>query len=277
MNTAEFSELIDYYLSQLASRNEHHRFERLCTEIARRRIATNFLVATGPVSAGGDGGRDAESFESTLPHEVATWFSLRATTASVAVACSLEKEYAKKIRNDAAKITASSDRKFDRIVFFSNQSIPSGKRIALGNELSLDGCALAIWDRAAISNALSEPDLHWVAHHYLNIPAELVESIEPAEDPEGFAVEEIYYVPGQALVDVIHTALAIPRNDSHSTHIQLVELQRRYVALHLALNGLPLTRQHAYELSRKSDEAAKKLREMGSSGAEALRAMRLLD
>ncbi|MFD5780420.1 hypothetical protein [Streptomyces sp. NPDC126933] len=277
MNTAEFADLIDYYLSQLASRNEHHRFERLCTEIARRRIATNLLVPTGPVSAGGDGGRDAESFESALPYEVSTWFSLRATTATVAVACSLEKEYAKKIRNDVARITASSDRKFNRIIFFSNQPIPSGKRMKLTKELSLNECTLAIWDRAAISHALSEPDMHWVAHHYLDIPAELVESVQPTEDPEGVPMEEIYYMPGQALVDVIHSALTIPKNHSCSTSIELMELQRRYVALHLSLDGLPLTRQHAYELSRKSDEAAKNLRDMGSSGAEALRAMGLLD
>ncbi|MGY1438005.1 hypothetical protein [Streptomyces reniochalinae] len=277
MNTAEFSEMIDYYLSQLASRNEHHRFERLCTEIARRRIATNFLVATGPVSAGGDGGRDAESFESSLPYEVSTWFSLRATTATVALACSLEKEYVKKIKSDATRIAASSDRRFDRIVFFSSQPIPSGKRIALSKELSLDGCTLAIWDRTAISRALSEPDLHWAAQHYLDVPAELVESVQPTEDPDGDAMENIYYVPGQALVDVIQTALAIPKSESSSIPIELIEKQRRYAALHLALDGLPLTRQHAYELSRKSDEAANELRNAGSSGAEALRVMRLLD
>ncbi|MCX5237592.1 hypothetical protein OG824_20530 [Streptomyces prunicolor] len=276
MNTAEFSELIDYYLSQLGSRNEHHRFERLCTEIARLRIATNLLVATGPVSAGGDGGRDAESFESTLPHEVSTWFSIRATTAAVAIACSIEKDYTKKIRNDVAKITASSDRRFDRIIFFSSQPIPSGKRIALSKELSLSGCTLAIWDRAAISHALAEPDLHWVAHHYLDIPAELVESIQPSEDPEGFALDEVYYVPGQALVNVIHSALAMPKKNSHTIPAELVELQHQYVSLHLALDMLLLTRQHAYELSRKSDEAAKKLRDARSSGAEALREMGLL-
>lgn len=88
MYVSEFVAQLEYHLSQMAAKNDHHRFEKLCVEVARRRIATNIFVATGPVGSGGDGGRDGETFDTALPHEVATWFSVRATTASVAVACS---------------------------------------------------------------------------------------------------------------------------------------------------------------------------------------------
>ena len=37
-------------------------FERLAFELARLRVASNLLPATGPVQAGGDQGRDFESY-----------------------------------------------------------------------------------------------------------------------------------------------------------------------------------------------------------------------
>ena len=277
MNVLEFADLIEYYLSQMASRNDHHRFERLCTEIARRRVATNLLIATGPVGAGGDGGRDAESFQTSLPDEVSTWFSLRATTAAMAIACSLEKNYVSKIRSDTERIARSQDRKFDRIIFFSSQSIPSAKRTALGEELATHGCALAIWDRPAIAHALSEPDLHWLAQYYLNIPAELVESVRSTVGRGHASEDEIYYLPGQSIVEAVNYALSISPINTQKFPSDVMELMRRHVALHISLDGLPITDQHAYELSRKSDASAKILREKGSSGAEALRCFGLLE
>ncbi|WP_080684807.1 hypothetical protein [Salinispora arenicola] len=44
---------IHFRLSELASRNEHHRFEEIATRIARKRISSNILIATGPFP--GDG------------------------------------------------------------------------------------------------------------------------------------------------------------------------------------------------------------------------------
>jgi hypothetical protein len=49
-------------LGQLAERNDHHKFEQIATRIARRRVGSNILIANGPVSAGGDQQRDAESY-----------------------------------------------------------------------------------------------------------------------------------------------------------------------------------------------------------------------
>ena len=51
---------IRFGLNQLSPKNAHHTFERLCFELTKRRICSNVLPATGPVSAGGDQGRDFE-------------------------------------------------------------------------------------------------------------------------------------------------------------------------------------------------------------------------
>ena len=57
---------IRYQLSQLSAQNAEHVFERLAFDLARVRIASNLLPATGPVQSGGDQGRDFESYHSYL-------------------------------------------------------------------------------------------------------------------------------------------------------------------------------------------------------------------
>ena len=61
---------IRFHLETLGETNAHHPFEQLCLGLTRRRIVSNVIPATGPVSAGGDGGRDAESFWSVLAREL---------------------------------------------------------------------------------------------------------------------------------------------------------------------------------------------------------------
>jgi len=61
---------IRFQLEQLTARNEHHMFEMISFRIAERRLSSNLLPATGPVSAGGDQGRDAESYYTNLPREL---------------------------------------------------------------------------------------------------------------------------------------------------------------------------------------------------------------
>lgn len=83
---------IQYRLNELSSRNEHHRFEEIATRIARKRISANLMIATGPVSAGGDQGRDAETFTTRIPDELpyAAGFSASASTAPVVLACTVQ-------------------------------------------------------------------------------------------------------------------------------------------------------------------------------------------
>lgn len=65
-NRVEVRDFIRYQLSKLGERNSAHVFEQLCFELARARHVRNLLPATGPVQAGGDQGRDFESFRTGL-------------------------------------------------------------------------------------------------------------------------------------------------------------------------------------------------------------------
>ena len=83
---------IRFALETLSETNDHHAFERICLALARRRIVSNLLPATGPVSAGGDQGRDAESHWTDLSNkEAASWFTALASTDGVALACTIQK------------------------------------------------------------------------------------------------------------------------------------------------------------------------------------------
>jgi hypothetical protein len=57
---------IRFQLEQLSTKNAHHDFEHLCRNLTRARICSNIIPATGPVSAGGDQGRDFETFRTYL-------------------------------------------------------------------------------------------------------------------------------------------------------------------------------------------------------------------
>ena len=63
---AELRSYIRFQLEQLSVKNAAHEFERLAFELARLRVASNLLPATGPVQAGGDQGRDFESYRFDL-------------------------------------------------------------------------------------------------------------------------------------------------------------------------------------------------------------------
>src|SRR5918999_5622395 len=62
--------LIRFSLDELSTTNGYHRFEDLCRNFARERLAPNILPATGPVGAGGDRGRDFETFRTFLREEL---------------------------------------------------------------------------------------------------------------------------------------------------------------------------------------------------------------
>lgn len=69
MNTiATVKPHIRFALSQLSASNAHHDFEKICFDIAKLRICSNILPATGPVSAGGDQGKDFETFKTYIEH-----------------------------------------------------------------------------------------------------------------------------------------------------------------------------------------------------------------
>ena len=84
--------MLRFHISELGERNAHHDFEHMCREIAKRRVASNVLPATGPVSRGGDQGRDFETFSSYLAGQTfpVSAFAARASTDTVVFVCTLQ-------------------------------------------------------------------------------------------------------------------------------------------------------------------------------------------
>ena len=110
---------IRFQLSELSAKNGHHEFEHLARHLARARLYPNILPATGPVSAGGDGGRDFETFRTGVvyPFTAGSTFSDRSSQdRKVAFAVSLEKKIEQKIKKDIDVILTKSQ--VDEIIYF---------------------------------------------------------------------------------------------------------------------------------------------------------------
>lgn len=178
---ATHRELISYIrfqLDQIGARNAHHEFEHLCRHLARLRICSNILPATGPVTAGGDQGRDAETFRTYLansPIGSSTFVGL-ASAQPVAFACTIQKKDNKlktKIKNDVSKIM-DSGQAVASIHYFCAADIDTSFRHEV-EEWSRDesGVDLFILDGQAISEMLADQDTFWIATEFLGIPGEM--------------------------------------------------------------------------------------------------------
>jgi hypothetical protein len=159
-NRVELKDYIRYQLAQLGARNGEHEFEFLCFELARLRHVSNLQSATGPVKAGGDQGRDFESYRTYLAGTAIarSAFAALASTELVVGACTLNKQTLTKIRAD---------------LYFCEPDIPVAKRHELQTECkTLYGATLDLFDGPAIADQLSDADTFWIAELYLSVPAE---------------------------------------------------------------------------------------------------------
>src|ERR1051325_9432841 len=99
---------IRFALEQLSSKNAHHEFEHLCRHLARARICSNILPATGPVAAGGEHGRDFETFRTYLeaqPLNAESTFVGLVSRRPLVFACTAQKrDLAEKVRSDVKAI-----------------------------------------------------------------------------------------------------------------------------------------------------------------------------
>lgn len=175
---------VRFQLEQLKVRNQHHDFEHLCRHLTRARICSNVLPATGPVSAGGDQGRDFETFRTHLQEDLSHSGGFVGLTSDtpMAFACSLiDSDSAKgKIKDDIRSITEVGQ-PVDEIHFFCVADIP----VALRHELQdwaveERNVHLEIHDGQAIAEMLTGRDVFWIADRYLNIPADTYP--DPPED-----------------------------------------------------------------------------------------------
>ena len=188
----QLTQQIRFALDSLSESNGHHEFEKICFAFGRRRISLNLIPATGPVSSGGDQGRDSESFWSNLPNELpdTSVHLARVAKSNVAVACTIQKsKIASKVRSDLVSITTQGT-KIDRVLFFTVAPVPVSTRHDLIKEAQERyGVALEIFDGPALADHLSDPDLYWIAADFLRLPLSLA-----PERPSGEGQLPAWYV-----------------------------------------------------------------------------------
>jgi hypothetical protein len=174
---------IRFHLESLAETNAHHPFEQLCLGLTRRRIVSNVMPATGPVSAGGDAGRDAESFWTVLANELpgTSLFTALATDDAVVIAVTAQRDdVPTKIRVDLAKICGQGE-PVDRVVYFTVMPVDTAKRHRLIKHANdQHSVKLTIWDAQAIATEIASPDLFYLAVDFLHLPS----SMTPERDDE---------------------------------------------------------------------------------------------
>ncbi|MFG3055519.1 hypothetical protein ACGFZP_31880 [Kitasatospora sp. NPDC048239] len=175
-DAVELQQRIRFALSVLGECNGHHEFEALCLGLARRRITSNLLPATGPVSAGGDQGRDGESHWTDIPQELpgTSLFASLATTRRVVVACTTQTaKVTGKIRTDLVSICGKGT-PVDRVIYFTVTAVPVSKRHELIDHAAKQHhVELEIWDAAALAQHLADYDLFYLAVQYLHLPSDL--------------------------------------------------------------------------------------------------------
>lgn len=186
----ETEAFIQFRLQAMAGRNEHHKFEEIATRLARKRISSNILIATGPVGAGGDQQRDAESFTTRIPDELphSSGFSAAASTAPVVIACTVQRDRLKaKVLGDLAGICADDAAPVSHVAFFSVHPIAEAATHELQRTArETYGVTLDIFCGTDIATLLTEPDLVWIARHYLELPSSMVPPPDIAPGPQWY-------------------------------------------------------------------------------------------
>lgn len=211
-NPPQIVQQILFALDRLGDSNGHHEYEKICFAFGRRRISMNLLPATGPVSAGGDQGRDSESFWSNLPNELAGTSAHLALVSSqrVVVACTIQKTgLPTKIRSDLRSITGQGT-SVARVIYFTVASVPVATRHELINEAQdAHGIELEIFDGPGLAEQLADPDLYWIAAEYLRLPSSLAPQ-RPANEaplPAWYLRDRDYWrarsEPGRTMGDLV--------------------------------------------------------------------------
>lgn len=189
MTPAELKRFIRFGLATLRSQNAHHEFERLSTAIAQARISRNIIPATGPVGAGGDQGRDAESVPRLDGASGEAGLLGDLSSLTVVLACTLQTDsdnssakVRRKILDDVGQIVSHDGLQVDVVVAFCENDIPVGVRNGIKKTAKQEHAVdVHILDGNAIAELLTAPDLNWVAHKYLDLPREAVPSARTDE------------------------------------------------------------------------------------------------
>ena len=158
---SEVEAQVRFALSQLPVQNAHHEFEHICRHLTQQFICTNVLPATGPVSAGGDQGRDFETFRTYLREELGPHgaFLGLVSEGTIAFICTTQKDgLLAKLREDIKKV-CTSGHPVHEIRSFTLESVPVGIRHRLENETQESyGVHLEFHDAESIANLLARPE-----------------------------------------------------------------------------------------------------------------------
>lgn len=172
--TAEqLTAFLRFQLSQMRAHNRHHAFEDSCRDFARQNILANILPATGPVAAGGDQGRDFETFHTYLTNNLGPTghFIGIAPEETVVFTCTLQVDDIKsKILGDVTAICGQGT-PVDRVFSFVEVDVPTAKRHDLIEKVSREHRVnLEIIDGAALAEILTQEKNVWIAIQYLSVP-----------------------------------------------------------------------------------------------------------
>ncbi|MCY4449415.1 MAG: hypothetical protein OXE02_11315 [Chloroflexi bacterium] len=173
---SEIEAQVRFALSQLPVRNAHHDFEHICRYLTQQFICSNVLPATGPVSAGGDQGRDFETFRTYLVEELGSHgaFLGLVSQGTIAFICTTQTDgLPAKLRQDIEKVCAFGH-PVQEIRAFTLESVPVGTRHQLEAETQAShGVHLEFHDAESIANLLAQPEGFWIAEQFLSIPAKI--------------------------------------------------------------------------------------------------------
>ncbi|MFE9363432.1 hypothetical protein ACFYNN_11580 [Streptomyces sp. NPDC006978] len=176
----ELLSFVRYQLDKMGARNEHHRFEDLCRALARHRITRNILTATGPVSAGGDQGRDFETFTSYAQNnlrDVGVFTGIEEGQL-MAFCCTIQSSgLPKKIRADMEKIFNSPGIAPSLVFYFTVADVTVSARHSLSAEAyKIWGARIEVIDGNSLSELLIDPECLWIASEYLQLSPQLLGS-----------------------------------------------------------------------------------------------------
>lgn len=171
--------LIKFQLSNLRAENDFHVFESVCRQFSRIRIGLNVLPATGPVSSGGDQGRDFETYQVMEARPLASTGSARMQPKSAAFACTAQQDdLPSKIKSDVANMVVG--KRIDIAYYFSVKDVAVSARHKLQKWASeMFELELEIFDGEALSEELASHDLFWIAVEYLHVSGD---AFPPVED-----------------------------------------------------------------------------------------------
>ena len=165
---------IRFGLSQLSGTNGHFDFEHLCRFLARETVSRNIIPATGPVAAGGDQGRDFETYRTKYPGEIGPLGARLGIQDGEAVAfgCTLQaKDIPSKILADVKAILEQGTQA-QHVVYYCETTVPVARRHTLQERVRTDyNCHLEVFDGLAIAELLAQRHLFWIAQEYLHLPA----------------------------------------------------------------------------------------------------------